>query len=444
MALADINHIVVLMQENRSFDHMLGHLRLNGSRFDIDGLTGGESNTLSGAPQSLPIARLASTRFNFSPDHRHEPVLRQIANGAMTGFADSFHEHHPDADPQQIMGFYDAEQASAFDQLAAGFTVCNRWFASHPGPTFPNRFCAVTGRTPIVDNFDVEDPILGYVELETIFDFLENEVKVPWRYFEHDVGFLRMFDKFRFNDNRVVNFHDDRDGFAALIERQKLPQVSFIDPNFTDLPPLTEANDDLAPADIRAGQHLAATIYNLLISDRSIWRRTLFVITYDEHGGFFDHVPPPGTIGFAKRFPQLIGVPPLSAGGDVAPVFLPDGQKPHPEAKRFMGVRVPALVVSPWVPERSASNVIFDHTSIMRTIFERFNNGNVPDRFGPRVTEANHLGSLLSLGEPRLDVPPIDQKSVGLPSTRSAATTSSETDDYRLIMSRFAFPLRPK
>ena len=431
MALADIKHIVVLMQENRSFDHMLGHLRLLGGRLDIDGLTGGESNTLANTNVNLPVARLESTRFNFSPDHRHKPVKEQIADGKMSGFVDSFHAHHPEADPQLVMGFYDADQASAFDQLAAAFTVCNRWFASHPGPTFPNRFCAVAGRTPIIENFAVDDPEMGYTKLETVFDFL-NRKNRTWLYYEHDVGFLRMFDKFRIDDIHVLPFEDARDGFESVVKRRELPDVVFIDPNFTDVPPITEANDDLAPADIRRGQHLFAKIYNALISQPSVWRGTLFLVTYDEHGGFFDHIPPPGTTEFAERFPELTV--------DVPPVFLPDGRTPDLEAPDFMGVRVPALVISPWVRPRSVSNTIFDHTSVMRTIFERFNDGDVPAEFGPRVRKANHLGPLLSLDQPRMDVPEIAPSSLGLPSSAPAAP--GPLDDFRLCMTRFGLPKR--
>ena len=435
MALSDIKHIVFLMQENRSFDHMLGFLRRVEGRLDIDGLTGTESNTLTSAGNvSVPVARLSSTRFPFSPDHRRAAVTRQIADGKMTGFVNSFHEHHPEADPQLVMGFYDEEQVAAFAQLAALFTVCNRWFASHSGPTFPNRFCAVAGRTPITDNFDVDDPQLGYVKLKTMFDFL-SDANLSWRYFEHDIGFLRMFDRFRIDDEHVVPFDDERDGFEALVSTGELPQVTFIDPNFTDIPPLTEANDDLAPADVRSGQQLVARIFNALRSKRAVWRGTLFVVTYDEHGGFFDHVPPPGTPEFAKRFPDL-------AVMEIPPVFMPDGKNPHPQAPRSLGVRVPALVISPWVPTRSVSSLVFDHTSMIRTVFEVFGNGVVPAELGPRAQQANHLGPLLTLEEPRLDVPEIAPGSLGVPLSRPASSPSQEPDDLRLLMSRFGFPIR--
>ena len=158
----------------------------------------------------------------------------------------------------------------------------------------------------------------------------------------------------------------------------ELPSVSWIDPNFVDLGGLTGANDDHPPSDVMAGQELVLKVYNA-IATSPLWERTLLLIVYDEHGGFYDHVPPDG---------------------------LPD--------KDRRGPRVPAIVVSPWVdpdPEKH-SHTVFDHTSIIKTALLRFC-GSQAEKYirdmGPRVAQANHLGELLTLETPR-DPPLLDEK----------------------------------
>jgi phospholipase C len=165
------------------------------------------------------------------------------------------------------------------------------------------------------------------------------------------------------------NFLDDaKDG--------KLPAVSWIDPNFIDVSFIGPdgSNDDHPPSDVKAGQELVLKTYTALVNSPN-WQKTMLVVTYDEHGGFFDHVLPP-------------------ACHDDKPAF------------RQYGVRVPALVVSPFTERTSVSNVVYDHTSIIKTILLRFcaKNGQIPD-MGARVNSANHLGATLSLDTPRPPTP---------------------------------------
>ena len=160
-----------------------------------------------------------------------------------------------------------------------------------------------------------------------------------------------------------------------------LPSVSWIDPRFKDLRVLgPDSNDDHPPSDVLAGQDLLLTVYHAL-ANADLWQKTLLIITYDEHGGFYDHVAPP------------------AATDD------------HPGFQR-LGVRVPALLVSPLVAPGSTSTALlggdfhFDHTSIMKTIFTRFCqvDGQIP-RMTARAAAANHLGHLLHDDAPRTDVP---------------------------------------
>src|SRR5262249_22122480 len=146
------DHIVVLMMENRSFDHMLGYLSKEGShvdgkkRTDIDGLHGGETNS-DGTGQTYPSFPLSDTRFDEIPDHSHAPVENQITGSKMDGFVTSFiHKFRDIKTPGKIMGYHTADHVPVYDALASEFLICQRWFAAHPGPTFCNRFYTLTGR----------------------------------------------------------------------------------------------------------------------------------------------------------------------------------------------------------------------------------------------------------------------------------------------------------
>ena len=140
-ALAKVEHIVVLMMENRSFDHMLGYLSLEGGREDVDGLKAGMANEYGG--RSYPSHHLKRTAFLpvEDPDHSGEATSVQIAGGAMSGFVDSFaaklaQRRASDHDPGLVMGYYNAGDLPVYDHLAAEFCVCDRWFCSVPGATW--------------------------------------------------------------------------------------------------------------------------------------------------------------------------------------------------------------------------------------------------------------------------------------------------------------------
>jgi len=178
-------------------------------------------------------------------------------------------------------------------------------------------------------------------------------------------------------------------------------------------------------------------IYNAL-KDSPSWDRTLFVITYDEHGGFYDHYPPPGTGEFAAQFPD--------EAFEIQPVHFPDGDVGNSLPAQSYGVRVPTIVVSPWVGAGVVSNTIFDHASIAKTILLRFAPGLV-NALGPRVEHAADLGSLLTdnvrLNPPACPpVPAPEDVAVGIPpATGSVRTGSFDPADFHLSLSLFPLPL---
>lgn len=390
--LANIDHIVVLMMENRSFDHMLGYLSKEGSadgriRSDIDGLRGNEANSYNGA--DYPSFPLSGTLFIEDPCHGFSCVEEQVnwdqtdpPLGQMDGFVSSFAKKFAEngTDPGKVMGYYRAHQVPVFDVLAREFMVCDHWFCSHPGPTFPNRFYQVTGRLSrnAENKFDVSNPKLSggarLADDKTIFEHL-SAAGVSWRYYEHGYGFLRLFDRYVFDNDHLVDARDPEYGFYAAARNGSLPAVTFIDPDFIDLPP---GADDHPPTDIGHGQRLIGEVVNALMAGPG-WGKTLLIITYDEHGGFFDHVSPPNA--------------PLISGAETT------------EGMDRYGPRVPALVVSPWVERGSVAKTTFDHTTILKTIAKRFLSNNPPD-MGERMAQAEDLEPMLR-ASPRADKPVI-------------------------------------
>jgi phospholipase C len=366
--LRKIDHIVVLMLENRSFDHILGYLRLEAGRKEVDGLTNKMFNEHNG--EKYKIRHLDTTRMEEDPGHESGDVAEQLSNNN-SGFVSNFAPKYPDADPGKIMGYYNAEDLPVYDHLARQFCICDRWFCSVPGSTWPNRLYAATGHAAgSKDN----KPVPLYAE-NSFVRHLEAK-GISWRWYSHDFQTLRCVDeKYRtgYDENfcRVeANSRLEMEDFLDHAASGDLPAVSWIDPNLVGLTAVA-ANDDHPPADVTAAQSLVLTIYSALLASPA-WPKTLFIITYDEHGGFYDHVTPP------------------EAADD------------DPDFRRY-GIRVPTIIVSPWVIPGSVSHTVFDHTSIIKTILLRFcqeAEGSIPN-MGARVATANHLGDLLVLPKPR-------------------------------------------
>lgn len=411
--LRNIKHIVVLMMENRSFDHMVGYLSKEGRRTDVDGLRGGESNT-DGKGHVRASFPLTETRFKESPDHSFRPVMNQINGGRMDGFYTSFAAKYPEVDDAgKIMGYHTADHVPVYDALAREFMLCQRWFAAHPGPTFCNRFYTLTGRLNRnsagqfeFDNFSGDD--FKPVATRTIFDHLSDR-GVPWRFYEHRYCSLRLFGKYTTDSTFIVDADDPVQGFFASAAAGTLPAVSFIDPNFIDEAD-GQDNDDGAPSDIMAGQNLIGRIVDAVMHSPQ-WNETLLVITYDEHGGFYDHVNP---LDSAYRA----------------------GAKPVSGIDHY-GVRVPAFVVSPWVDRGKVSNVVFDHTSIAKTIARCFMSANPPD-MGERMAAANDLSMVLSStlrqDRPGIPIPPAPAQRAFASQAAGTVAQDDDADDFKGVM----------
>jgi len=404
--LDKVDHIVVVMLENRSFDHMLGYLSLDGRRPDIDGLRVGMRNEYDG--RSYPIHHLDCTALEVDPDHSSSAIDVQIAGGTMGGFVASLANSLASGaggggDPAVAMGYFDGSDVPVYDHLAEEFAVCNRWFSSVPGSTLPNRLYALSGKAA-GSRDDVPRPRPPLYHQASFVRHLDAH-DVSWRWYSFDPGTLRLADaryllrhhqQFAYFSKTGLPWKTKLDltvneKVASFLEdaaNGTLPSVSWIDPAFTNFNPLGfPVNDDHPPADVGDGQDLVLAIYDALARS-ALWDRSLLVIVYDEHGGFFDHVTPP-----PARDDDLVMF------GDY-------------------GVRVPAMIVSPWIEPHSVSNTLFDHTSIMKTILLRFcpealdppdgstrnprgHGVGQPKHLGTRVAHANHLGELLTRATPR-------------------------------------------
>jgi phospholipase C len=380
-----IEHIVVLMMENRSFDQMLGHLSLDG-RKDVDGLRPEMANTHAGTNHKVFASKATALTKAQDPPHGSVAIDDSL-KGDNGGFVRAYATAHPqDKQPGVVMSYHTAAQLPVYRHLAEEFCVCDRWFASVPGSTWPNRLYAVAGRAA-GSRDNVSPPIYN---VPTLFRLLD-KAHVSWRWYAHDPGTLRFIDgSYRIGHGGNFSFFNrrtllSRRHFLDDAREGKLPAVAWIDPNFVDFQvPFDRAlsNDDHPPSDVMRGQQLVLEVYNAVARGPK-WDKTLLVITYDEHGGFFDHVPPPAAPDDDGRF-------------------------------RRYGVRVPALVVSPYVERRVVAprQPVFDHTSIIKTILRRFcrqANGAVP-KLTRRVDEAHDLWHLLTRDVPRMaPLPAIDK-----------------------------------
>jgi phospholipase C len=429
--LQKINHIVVLMMENRSFDQMLGYLKEAGLP-DVEGLSPDMSNPDDqGVEQKVFRWGNEETAFHPADDATGAPLDPKILDpchgpgcveeqlaGGNRGFVTNFLKSRPEKDrdgkpiqvPQRYrsfpMGYYTGEHLPVYDHLARQFSVCDRWHASVPGDTWLNRCYALAGSTsePVGHKIGLLDrfkrrAMIGKLRQLPIFDVeaftrhLDNE---RWRWYSHDPATLRASDSqyrrawhlskdnFAYFDRRRVSFVTEaaeslitaHDSFLDDAAKGQLGDLAWIDPNFVDLSVFDpSSNDDHPPSDVRAGQQLVLETYEALANSPQ-WEDTLLVITYDEHGGFFDHVVPPA---------------------------VSDGS-PY----KTLGVRVPALVVGPRV-RKFVCHDLFDHTSLIKTILLRFAGQAAIDAMTlhvghQRIERANHLGLVLE-DEPRTDLP---------------------------------------
>jgi phospholipase C len=363
-----ITHVVMLMMENRTYDHLLGARSMLEGK-PGDGITAGMAFRDSGG-LSVPIWPATNDSICvLDPPHGWDSSHRQFNGGANDSF---LIEHQADhAGDIAAVQYLTREHVPVTWALADEYMSCDRWFASLMGPTIPNRMYWHSGQS---NGIKVNDVTAGGFLWDTLYDRL-NTKGVEWAYYFGDVPMLAVVD-------RLVEGGRMRD-FVRFLDDAKfgrLPPVTVIDPAYT-------ANDDHPPHHPIFGQQLIATIYTALANSPH-WNNCLFVITYDEHGGFFDHVAPPKAEDdrAADGFDQL-------------------------------GFRVPTVIAGPYV-KTGVSSTVYDHTSVLKHLEKMFDLAPLTRR----SAAANDLSDVidqerLAAGNPRapatIPAVEIDQSMIG-------------------------------
>jgi phospholipase C len=406
--LDNLKHIVVLMMENRSFDHMLGGLSLvtdNGAKKypKINGLTGNESNpdTAGKVIKVQPNAKFQS-QLDPDPDHHFPGVDLQIFGGAppgpgriptMQGFVKDYFTQTKDMNrSHNIMSYFTPDKLPVLSTLATEFAVFNGWFSSIPGPTICNRAFAHYGTSfgqVGMDVFYVLDPIPSIYER-----MIQAGHTAKIYYYDQQSSTMEIVNLLKNQPEIFASYSQ----FIADCEVGTLPEYSFIEPCYNDHPGPGGgeilASDQHPDHNVQEGEKFIARVYNAIRTNPILWESTLLLIVYDEHGGIYDHVPPP--------------------------ICTPDGYSAKPsdtetgEAFNFdrLGVRVPAVLVSPYIPmgtvvpgtENVANGRVFEHACIPATVTNFFLKGDAKRTVREKKADA-FLDFLSDQKRPDADVP---------------------------------------
>lgn len=436
--LQKINHVVVVMLENRSFDHMLAFLyQASGNVSPLGqpfaGLTGKESNPdANGKPVQVFAIKPTDPHPYFTPGadpgegyqatnsqlfgnkDAPNPIVPAPNNGFVTDFAYTLSWESkeqpksvmPKTQPSQIMGMYTPQMLPILSKLAMGYAVCDQWFASAPTETFPNRaFVSMATSQGFV-----QDKSCSIYSAPSIYTALSKK-SVNWSVYGYDAMPLMRGSVADIKNAPETNFGEFAD-FQKAAKNNTLASYVFLEPQWG-----TSGNSQHPNYDVSLGEQFLHDIYYALLGT-PVWNSTLLIITYDEHGGCYDHVAPPEN-----------AVPPDNSAGELGFDF-----------KRF-GVRVPTVLVSPLIAAgtvfRSNTATPCDHTSILATLEARFG---VPP-LTKRDAAAPNVAGVLTLATVRTDDP---LKGVQVPVSKNAPTLSATPDKFEraLAESASALPLR--
>jgi phospholipase C len=374
---APFEHVVVVMMENRSFDHFLGWLP------GADGKQQGLSYVdRYGIPHKTHHLQHYASCGHVDPDHSYEGGRVELDKGRCDGWL------RAGENDLLAIGYYTAADLSFFATAAPGWTTCDRYFSAVLAETYPNRFYQHAAQTDRLHNNTDK------ATMPTIWDRLA-DAGLTGRYYYSDIPFTALwYDKY-------LSISHPFSEFLADAAAGQLPQVSFVDPRFEDEGSGT-SNDDHPRADIRAGEAFLNQVYSAVTSSPN-WANTLLVINFDEWGGFYDHV-----------VPQL----------------APDA---HRNTRR-RGFRVPAVVISPRARRGHVAHRTYDHTSVLKAIEWRW--GLEP--LTPRDANARNIAEVLDwdsapdLAAPTITVPPFvpegpcGSPASGLPSSEQEWTELRE------------------
>lgn len=380
-----INHVVLVMMENRSFDHLLGWLP------NADGMQAGLTfPNPSGSPMATwPLAPDFTGCSYPDPDHSYSGGRIEYDNGKMDGFLTDA------SNGLNAIGYYVQQDLPFRSALALNYTTCDRYFPSILAPTYPNRIFQHAGQT------DRLDDSLEICTLPTIWDRLES-AGVSHKYYFGNVPFLALWrTKYISISHKYSEFLDD---CAA----GTLPAVSYVDPSFTLVGNLE--NDDHPFSDVRNGDAFLAQVFAAVTRSPN-WPNTVLIVNFDEWGGFFDHVAPPRATAPNNVDTDLIN------------------------GEALLGIRVPCLIASPWSKGNPSNPVVnhtvFDHTSVLQLIESVWN---IPP-LAARETSGTvgNLLSALDLDNLQVSVPSMPEPHPVVPSSLCLSSTNPDSEAFAFL-----------
>jgi phospholipase C len=374
--LPEVEHIIIYMQENHSYDSYFGMFHRGDGYRVHNGVPTNTNVDLEG--RRVPVQHAPSTcQLGQGVSQSWTSSHLQIDGGRMDGFLFD--------DNTNAMHFWDGTDLPFYWSLADTFPLCDRWFASAPAQTYPNRMYLQAATSQTLTATDTAKALaLPHPVGGTIWDKL-NAHGISWNDYCWDLPDIALFPKsFSANQNRVKTFQQ----FLGDCQTGALPSVSIVSPGVT-------AYSEENPADVQLGEAYSASIINAVMHSPA-WPKTVLLFMYDEHGGYYDHVAPPAAI------------PPDDIAPDVA--ATPNA----PAAWNQYGLRVPAFVVSPFAKRNYISHVVHDHTSVLRFIETKFNLGALTRR----DANADNLLDCLDFHRPAFIEPPT-LAAPGLPATGS-------------------------
>jgi len=335
--MPQVEHVIIYMQENHSYDNYFGLLNRG------DGLTlGGNGLPLNTNPdlQDDPVSMFHLETCDLSDSASQSWNASHISwdGGAMVGFVRAANGG------TGSMGYYDHTDLPFYYGLAQTFPICDRWFCSLLGQTFPNRRYLQAATSVGIVSTDINEVLATPTAPNGVIWERLDDIGVPWLDYCIDLPDIFLFPTYATqHQDRVKHFTD----FLSDCLHGTLPPVSIISPGDTTY---TEES----PADVQNGEAYSASIINAVMNSPT-WDKTVLFFTYDEHGGYYDHVPPPAAIAPDNIAPRIT-VPPDQPGG----------------FDRY-GVRVPGFVISPFAKANYVSHVLHDHTSILKFIETKWN-----------------------------------------------------------------------
>jgi phospholipase C len=389
---SQIEHIILVMMENRSFDHLLGWL---------PGANGRQAGLLytDKAGESHPTMQLTTFVGCAHPDPNHSYAggRSEYDGGKMDGWL------RTTTNDTFSIGYYVEDQLPFFSALARNFTTLDNYFASILASTFPNRVFQHAAQTDRLSN------TLDLCTLPTIWDNLK-AAGVSARYYYSNVPFLALWGE------RYVNISAPFNQFLADASTGTLPAVSFVDPRFTILDD-GGGNDDHPHADLRAGEAFLGQVYRAVTQGPN-WANTILIINRDEWGGFYDTV-----------------VPPRVTAPNGVDTDLVDG-------KALLGCRVPVIIASPLTRGNTATprinSGIYDHTSVLKLIEWRYNLPPLTTR--DASSEIGNLAQVFNFATPDTSVPTLPVVKPPIPNPCGLFELASRVDNesydfYKLLIS---------